>query len=103
MSTKLAVIKAGGKQYIVKEGDVFKIEMLPIKVGENVSFHMLLKADGDAVEIGMPTLKGQVKAEVMSHGRHPKISVVHYKPKVRYTKRSGHRQPFTQVKIKAIE
>ena len=98
----IAVIKTGGKQYIVKEGDVLKIEKLDVKPNEEVMFEMLLKADGDHVEIGMPQLSGHVTAEVMEHGRHPKISVVHYKAKSRYTRRRGHRQPFTKVKIKKI-
>ncbi|MDP3793676.1 MAG: 50S ribosomal protein L21 [Candidatus Uhrbacteria bacterium] len=98
----IAVIKTGGKQYLVKEGDVLKIEKLEAKPNEEVLFEMLLKADGDNVEIGMPMLSSQVTAEVVEQGRAPKITVVHYKAKSRYTRRRGHRQPFTKVKIKKI-
>ncbi|MDO8617852.1 MAG: 50S ribosomal protein L21 [Candidatus Uhrbacteria bacterium] len=98
----IAVIKTGGKQYLVKEGDVLKIEKLEAKPNEEVLFEMLLKADGDNVEIGMPMLSSQVTAEVVEQGRSPKITVVHYKAKSRYTRRRGHRQPFTKVKIKKI-
>ena len=98
----IAVIKTGGKQYLVKEGDVLKIEKLEAKVGDEVSFEMLLKAEGDKVEIGMPILTGKVTTEVIEQGRDPKITVVHYKAKSRYTRRRGHRQPFTKVKIKKI-
>ncbi len=98
----IAVIKTGGKQYLVKEGDVLKIEKLEAKVGDEVSFEMLLKAEGDQVDVGAPLLKGKVTAELIEQGRDPKITVVHYKAKSRYTRRRGHRQPFTKVKIKKI-
>ncbi|MBI4138942.1 50S ribosomal protein L21 [Candidatus Uhrbacteria bacterium] len=99
-----AVIATGGKQYLVKEGDVLKIEKLPAEKGGAVSFDVLLVAedDGSKVEIGAPKLAAKVSAEVMEQGRSKKISVVKYKPKVRYKKRVGHRQHFTSVKITKI-
>jgi len=99
-----AVIKTGGKQYVVKEGDVLKIESLAAEKGGTVSFEVMLVAepDGSKVEIGAPTLDRKAEAEVLEHGRGKKISVVKYKPKVRYKKRVGHRQNFTKVKIKKI-
>lgn len=99
-----AVIATGGKQYLVKEGDVLQIEKLPVEAGQTVQFDVLLTAeeDGSKVEIGVPTLSAKVSAEVIEQGRAKKISVVKYKPKVRYRKRVGHRQPYTKVKITKI-
>ena len=98
----IAVIKTGGKQYLVKEGETLSIEKIEAEPGKEVSFEMLLKADGDRVEIGAPFLSSKVTGEVVEHGRAKKIEVVHYKAKSRYTRRRGHRQPFTSVKIKKI-
>lgn len=99
-----AVIKTGGKQYLVKEGEVLKIEKLDTEAGKPVAFDVLLRADEDGsnVDVGTPTLANKVEAEVIAHGRDKKISVVKYKPKVRYKKRMGHRQPFTKVKIMKV-
>lgn len=97
-----AVIKTGGKQYLVKEGDVVSVEKLAGNAGDKIQFEVMLKLDGDKVEIGMPTLSGTVSAEVMEQGRAPKVDVVKYKAKSRYTRRVGHRQPFTKVKITKI-
>ena len=97
-----AVIKTGGKQYLVKEGDVVNIEKLIAEPGEVVSFETLLTFDGDKVSVGTPTVSGKVSGEVVAHGRAAKISVVKYKAKSRYTRRSGHRQHFTRVKITKV-
>ncbi len=97
-----AVIKAGGMQYIVKEGDILSIEKLEAQPGEVVSFEALLTFDGDKVNVGTPTIAGKVSGEVVAHGRSQKISVVKYKAKSRYTRRTGHRQHFTKVKITKI-
>jgi large subunit ribosomal protein L21 len=96
-----AVIKTGGKQYLVKEGDVLNVEKLASDAGSTVSFEVLLISDEDAknVQVGSPLLASKATAEIVAHGRAKKISVVKYKPKVRYKKRVGHRQPFTKVKI----
>lgn len=98
----IAVIKTGGKQYLVKEGDVLSIEKIEVKAGETVSFETLLTAEGEQVSLGTPVLPGKVTAEVVEQGRARKIDVVHYKPKVRMSKRVGHRQPFTKIKITKI-
>lgn len=97
----IAVIQTGGKQYVVKEGDVLKVEKLAQNPGEQVSFSVLLQADEKGVKVGQPTL-GEVKAEVLAQGRAPKVEVVKYKAKSRYTRRVGHRQAFTSVKIQKI-
>lgn len=100
---KLAVIKTGGKQYIVSEGQKLRIEKLNVKEGQVVDFdQILLYADGENVEIGMPTLNKKVAAKVLQQGKSEKVRVVKYKPKIRYHKVYGHRQPFTQVEIQKI-
>ncbi len=98
----IAVIKTGGKQYLVKEGEVLNIEKLDAKQGETVSFEVLLAAEGDKVEIGTPITSKKATAEVVEQGRAKKIEVVKYKPKSRYSRRRGHRQPYTKVKITKI-
>lgn len=99
-----AVIKAGGKQYVVNQGDVLKVEKLDAEQGAKVDFDVLLTAESDAsvVNLGSPVLATKVSAEVVEHGRGKKIEVVKYKAKSRYRRRVGHRQPFTKVKIGKI-
>lgn len=99
----IAVIKTGGKQYIIKEGEMLKIEKLVLNEGDTAQLtEVLLTADDDGgnVEIGTPTLSNKViSAEVIEQGRGKKVTVIKYKPKVRYRRKVGHRQPFTKVKI----
>jgi large subunit ribosomal protein L21 len=100
-----AIIKTGGKQYTVSEGDVVTIEKLAeAPKGNKVTFTEVLLVDRDGtVQIGTPTLVGaKVTAEVVDEGLGKKISVIHYKAKIRHQKISGHRQPFTKVKIESI-
>ena len=103
---ELAVIKTGGKQYVVEKGDTITIEKLKgdLKKGDAVTFEeVLMTDDGKTVNLGTPTIKGaKVQAEVESVGRAKKIDVVKYKAKSRYLKRRGHRQPFVKVKIDGI-
>lgn len=100
----LAVIKTGGKQYLVKKGDKLKIEKLNGKEGDIVKFDTLLITDekGDNVEIGKPVVKSKVEAKILKHAKDKKILVVKYKSKTRYLRRVGHRQHFTQVEIQKI-
>jgi large subunit ribosomal protein L21 len=100
----LAVIKTGGKQYIVQPGQRLKVEKLDQKTEEEFAFEQtLLVQKDDLVEIGQPLVEGaRVKAKVLSQGRGEKILVLKYKPKVRYHKRQGHRQPYTEVQISSI-
>jgi large subunit ribosomal protein L21 len=105
-----AVIKAGGKQYVVKSGDLVTIEKFSsptgedVKKGDPVTFsEVLLTDDGKVTKIGAPVVAGvKVTGTVSTVGRAKKIEVVKYKAKSRYLKRSGHRQPFVKVKIDAI-
>ncbi len=98
---KIAVIKTGGKQYKVKQGQKIKIEKLNKKEGETVKFETLLLAttDGKEVQIGKPALKESVQGKILSHQKAKKISVVKYKNKTRYLRNKGHRQMFTEVEI----
>ena len=100
-----AVIKTGGKQYRVSEGDVLNVEKLAVEAGENVVFDKVLTVvnDGD-VMIGKPVVEGaKVTAKVVEHGKAKKIFVFKYKAKSNYRKRQGHRQPYTKVEISKIE
>lgn len=99
----LAVIKTGGKQYLVKPGDKLKVEKLDKKAGETVSFSdVLLMEKSKKIEIGKPMLKAEVQAKILSHGKGDKIIVFKYKPKKRESKKIGHRQPYTEIEITAI-
>ena len=99
-----AVIKTGGKQYLVKEGDSLKVEKLDVEVGKSLKLETLLltEEDGSKMEVGAPTLKSMVTAEIVEHGRAKKISVVKYKAKSKYRRRVGHRQHFTKIKISSL-
>ncbi|MFA6254610.1 MAG: 50S ribosomal protein L21 [Patescibacteria group bacterium] len=100
----LAVIKTGGKQYLVKAGDKIRVEKLPAKEGSLVKFDTLLITDekGEKVEIGKPLLSSKVEAKILKQDRAKKISVVKYKAKTRYKKRVGHRQPYSLIQIEKI-
>lgn len=99
-----AVIKTGGKQYLVKQGDLLKVEKLDLEVGKPVQLETLLlsEEDGTSMQVGAPTLKSSVSAEIVEHGRADKISVVKYKAKSKYRRRVGHRQHFTKIKINSL-
>jgi len=98
---KIAVIKTGGKQYLVTEGDTLNVEKLGMESG-TVSFETLLTDDGEVTEVGAPLVSGKVTGTVVSEGKAKKINVVKYKAKSRYFKKRGHRQPFTKIKIEAM-
>ncbi|MDO8507982.1 MAG: 50S ribosomal protein L21 [bacterium] len=101
---KFAVIKTGGKQYKVSEGDVFDIEKVEIEDGKDINFEeVLLVADGDKVEVGQPNVKdAKVKAKVVSQEKADKIIVFKYKKRKNYRKKTGHRQKVTKVQIEKI-
>jgi large subunit ribosomal protein L21 len=102
---RFAVIKTGGKQYIVHEGDMLKVEKLDAKEGTQVTFGEVLLVGGNGEDkIGTPLLPGAaVEAEVMKQGRGDKVTSVKFKPKVRYYKKMGFRPMFTQVRITKIK
>ncbi len=109
--TEFAVIQTGGKQYVVKPGDVIKVEKLsgyddkrPEK-GAKITFNeVLLVDDGDSTTVGSPFIEGaSVAATLVEEGRDRKVIIQKYKSKVRYKKRIGHRQHYSQVQIDSIK
>ncbi len=99
-----AVIKTGGKQHRVTEGETLKIEKLEVATGDTVQFDdVLMVAAGDAFSIGAPLVEGAaVKAEVISHGRGDKVRIIKFRRRKHSMKRQGHRQWFTEIKITDI-
>lgn len=98
-----AVIETGGKQYRVNEGDVVFIEKLAVEANDEVVFDKVVAVGGDETKIGAPYVEGAtVKATVVKNGKGKKITVFTYKPKKGSARKKGHRQPYTQVKIEAI-
>jgi large subunit ribosomal protein L21 len=99
-----AVIRSGGKQYKVEPNQLLDVELLPTDVGAVVELSdVLLVADGDDVTVGQPLVAGaRVVAEVVEHGRGPKIIVFKYKNKTRYRRKTGHRQAYTRLAIRQI-
>jgi large subunit ribosomal protein L21 len=102
----IAVIKTGGKQYVVKKGDAIYIEKLPkaVEDGGTVTFDQVLMTDnGSATKVGTPTVSGaKVTGTVVRQGLRKKLEVVRYKAKSRYLKRRGHRQPYVKVEIDSV-
>ena len=99
-----AIIKTGGKQYVVEEGKVISIEKLDVEEGAEVTFDEVLLVSGDVVKIGQPNVAGaKVTGKVLEQGKERKIRIFKYKAKSNYRRRQGHRQPFTKVKIEKIE
>jgi len=108
----IAIIKTGGKQYLVRPGDKIKIEKLdPVKNGASekesskIIFDevLLLEKDGK-IEIGTPFIKdAEVTAKVLSNGKGDKVVIFKYKPKKRESRKIGHRQPYTEIEITGIK
>ncbi len=99
-----AIIKTGGKQYKVKEGDTLKIEKIKAEPGSNIDFdQVLMVAAMDNIQVGAPILEGsKVTAEVVSQGRGKKVHIIKFKRRKHHMKRMGHRQYYTEVKITGI-
>jgi large subunit ribosomal protein L21 len=104
MSTSTAVVRIQDVQYRVSENDLLRVPRLAEEVGAKVEFEDVLFLGGDDVKIGTPTVEGaRVVAEVVEHGRDEKIVVFKMKRRKNYRRRHGHRQPYTQIRIKSIE
>jgi len=99
-----AVIKTGGKQYKVQEGDIIRVEKLDVEEGSVVKFEEVLAvSDDNGLKVGTPVVEGAVvEANVLGQGKGKKIIVFKYKPKKNYRKKQGHRQPYTKVQITKI-
>ena len=100
----LAVIRTGGKQYLVSPGDKIKIEKVKNKEGSEITFKdVLLVEKNKKMEIGAHLIKeAKVIGKILKQGKSKKIIVFKYKPKTRYKKKQGHRQPYTLVEITEI-
>jgi large subunit ribosomal protein L21 len=100
-----AVIKTGGKQYRVTEGDLLKIEKVTGEVGESVEFEeVLMIANGEQIDVGRPVLpSSSVVGEIVEQGKGKKIIVFKSKRRKGYRKKQGHRQLYTLLKIKEIK
>ncbi|MCP4695758.1 MAG: 50S ribosomal protein L21 [Gammaproteobacteria bacterium] len=99
-----AVIKTGGKQYKVQEGDILKVETIAADEGASVDFEdVLMISDGKNVQTGTPRVAGgKVSATVKSHGRGKKIHIIKFQRRKHHLKQMGHRQNYTEVQINAI-
>lgn len=99
-----AVIKTGGKQYKVTQGDTIRVEKLPAAEGDTIAFDkVLMIADGDKVQLGSPLIEGTtVSASVVKHGRGKKIEIIKFRRRKHYRKQAGHRQDYTEVEITTI-
>jgi len=99
-----AVIRTGGKQYRVAEGDVVQVATLAGNPGEKVTFSDVLLVGGESVKIGAPTVAGAaVEGEIVQHGRGPKLIVFKFRKRKRSRKKAGHRQAFTAVRITGVK
>lgn len=97
-----AIIQSGGKQYRVAEGDVLRLEALAAEAGDVVELPVILLS-GDEVKVGSPLVDGAaVRAEVLSHGKGDKLYIYKFKAKANYRRKNGHRQAYTEVRIKEI-
>ena len=96
-----AVIETGGKQYYVSEGSVIYVEKLGLEEGSKVSFDKVLMVDD---KVGVPYLSDVVvEGEVVKNGKQKKVVVYKYNAKKKYSKKQGHRQPYTKVEIKKVK
>ncbi|MDA0271670.1 MAG: 50S ribosomal protein L21 [Proteobacteria bacterium] len=99
-----AVIESGGKQHRVEPGEVLRLEKLDASEGETVNFDkVMMIGEGENIQIGTPFVDGgAVTAEVVSHGRGDKVTIIKMRRRKHYRRQAGHRQYFTEVKIKDI-
>jgi large subunit ribosomal protein L21 len=99
-----AVVKTGGKQYKVSNGETFRVEKLAAETGATVDLdQVLMVADGDDIKVGTPFLQGgKVTATVKSHGRGKKVEIVKFKRRKKYDLRTGHRQDYTELEVTGI-
>jgi large subunit ribosomal protein L21 len=98
-----AIVKTGGKQYRVQEGEWLLVERLPVDDGATITLDPLLYVDGENVVDGDDLTKVTVEAKVLAHERGPKLRIVKFKPKRGYKRRNGHRQELTRIEITALK
>jgi len=102
--SKIAVIKAGGKQYMVKTGDEILIDKISLKENSQITLDTLALFDDDklSVKIGNPLVNIKIKAKVLGHLKGDKLQILKFKSKVRYAKRKGFRHSLSKIKILSI-
>ena len=98
-----AIVKTGGKQYMVEQGNKILVEKLNVAEGDTVSLEVVALSENGAVKTGAAAASAKVTAKVLSHGKGKKLIVFKYKPKKDYRKKKGHRQPYTQLEIASIQ
>ena len=100
-----AVIKTGGKQYRVSEGETLKVEKLEVEPGKKVTFdEVLMIADGDKVQVGSPHVaKASVDAKVISQGKGKKVHILKFRRRKHSMRKQGHRQLYTEIQIDKIK
>ncbi len=99
-----AVIRSGGKQYRVAQGDKLRVEKLPGNVGDAMTFNEVLLVGGDALKVGAPLVAGaKVEAKITAQDRGKKIIVFKFRRRKNYRRKNGHRQPFTALEITGIK
>jgi large subunit ribosomal protein L21 len=100
-----AIVKTGGKQYKIQEGDIIRVEKIPGDLNNPVSLdQVLMFSDGENIRIGRPALDNvTVKGHIVDQGKGKKILVFKYKRRKRYRRKQGHRQQYTAIKIDQIE
>ena len=98
-----AVIRTGGKQYRVSEGDTVRIEKLPGDIGSSITFGEVLLLGGDSLKLGKPLVSGaSVTGQIVAQDRAKKIIVFKMRRRKNYRRKNGHRQWYTEVKITGI-
>jgi large subunit ribosomal protein L21 len=99
-----AVIKTGGKQYRVAQGDRLRVEKLVGEIGDTVTLgEVLLVGAGDGVKVGAPLVSGaKVEAKIVAQDRAPKVIIFKFRRRKNYRRKTGHRQPFTALEIMGI-
>jgi len=98
-----AIVKTGGKQYRVEEGQHLLVEKLTADEGAKIALEPLLYRGDDEILDGADLAKVKVEARVLSHERGPKLRVVKFKPKRGYKRRTGHRQDLTRIQVTSIK
>ncbi len=103
MTMSYAIVKTGGKQYRVEQGQTLLVERLPDEDGAKVTLQPLLYVDGETVLDGGELSKVKVEAKVLAHERGPKLRIVKFKPKRGYKRRTGHRQELTRLEVTSVK
>jgi large subunit ribosomal protein L21 len=98
-----AIVKTGGKQYHVEEGQTLLVEKLPAEEGAKIALEPLLYRGDDEILDGADLAKVKVEATIVAHLRGPKLRIVKFKPKRGYKRRNGHRQDLTRIEITSIK